>query len=419
MTLLLKFIKKTKSHWVVTILTLIAQLNDLACMIGFFVVPFIKYPESKRVAFLVLWWYVAVVFLVLMVDSYRNNLKTNPKEIEAYQKDKIVYNVGRFGILIYLLAFFSTVFLGRNGFLKLSWFSIITIAILGILLLSITLSLLTQYKNNYLKMAKDTANFLLFFSIVVFSSIIMLVGVLYHGNESLPQYLSEFMVGLGAVPLLSMGIYWVCKMFLSEKMLKEDSDILPNSVILFIVIGFVNCILLRYAIKDDKLQEIMTTISAAILGGAITLAGVAWTIKKGDMDRQAEINKIECDRKEDDRKKNKPYLCIDTTGNAKIKIVLNPPSGYNLSIQLLTDSIFIFKGIMADGNFLESEKLIPQKESFHIELNINDYENVSLVGCDVLDNYYKFDLEFYVRNNTKFVKSIHLPKEIDIKDIQF
>ena len=74
--------------------------------------------------------------------------------------------------------------------------------------------------------------------------------------------------------------------------------------------------------------------------------------------------------------------------------------------------------MIADDKFFESEKLIPQKESFHIELNINDYQNVSFVGCDVLDNYYKFDLEFYMRSNTKLVKSIDLPKEIDIKDIQ-
>lgn len=418
MTLLLKYIKKIKINWLTTMLTLVVQLNDLICLLGFFIVPFIKFPEVIRIPILCAWIYTAVIFFIFGIAAYNDGLENDDKEIEEYKKDKVVYTVGRIGILVYFVAILGLILLTRNSYLKLSLLAIIGIAVLGLLLFAIIIALLTQYKNNYFKMAKDTVRFLFVFFAVIFFSIIMFVGVLVHGNENFPKYFSELLVGISTIPLLLVGIYLVCKMFLSSKMLKEKSDALPISIVLFIAIGIVTCILLRYTITDDKMQEIMTAIFASILGGAITLAGVAWTIKKGDMDRQAEIKEIEHDRKKEDKKKNKPYLCIDTTGNAKIKIALQHPGGYNLSIQLLTDAIFIFKGVIADDRFFESEKLIPQKESFHIELNINDYQNVSLVGCDVLDNYYKFDLEFYMRSNTKLVKSIDLPKEIDIKDIQ-
>ena len=418
MTILIKYIEKIKIAWLSKILASLCLINDFTCFAGVFVMPFIKYPEKAKILFLIFWSYAAVIFCVSMIVVLHRELKTNQKEIDEYKKDKVVYIVGRLGALLYFVSMFCLIFLARNDYMNISLLSMIGIAVLGLLLFAIIIAMLTQYKNNYVKMAKDTINFLFAFFVVILFSILMFAGILAHGNENFPKYFSEFLVGISAVPLLLGGIYLVCKMFLSSKMLNEKSDSLPISIVLFIAIGIVTCILLRYAITDDKMQEITTTIFASILGGAITLAGVAWTIKKGDMDRQAEIKEIEHDRKEEDKKKNKPYLCIDTTGNAKIKIAIQHPGGYNLSIQLLTDAIFIFKGVIADDKFFESEKLIPQKESFHIELNINDYQNVSFVGCDVLDNYYKFDLEFYMRSNTKLVKSIDLPKEIDIKDIQ-
>lgn len=38
----------------------------------------------------------------------------------------------------------------------------------------------------------------------------------------------------------------------------------------------------------ENLQTIITTIVAAVLGGALTLVGVAWTIKKSDKDKREE-----------------------------------------------------------------------------------------------------------------------------------
>ena len=63
------------------------------------------------------------------------------------------------------------------------------------------------------------------------------------------------------------------------------------NVIIFVidVLSFLTLIIyLIYVIPEEfaSLQSIITTIVAAVLGGAITIAGVAWTIKKTEKDRR-------------------------------------------------------------------------------------------------------------------------------------
>ena len=43
--------------------------------------------------------------------------------------------------------------------------------------------------------------------------------------------------------------------------------------------------------ENNNLQEIVLALASAVIGGALTLAGVAWTIKKTDDDRKAEEKK--------------------------------------------------------------------------------------------------------------------------------
>ena len=315
MSLLLKFFEKIKYGWLKKLLIGILCFLDFACVIGFFVLPFIRYSEKFVVFAFILWSCSALLFCVAAFIMYKNDLKSDKKAIEEYQKDKVVYTVGRFGVLLYFVSMFCLVFLTRNDLVKVSLFGIIGIAILGLLLFGVIITLLTQYKNNYLKMAKDTFRVLYVFFAVILFSVVMLSGIMVHGNENYPEYVSQFFVGISAIPLLLGGIYLVCKMFLSNKMLNEKSDGLPISIILFIALGIITCILLRYVITDCKMQEIMTTIFASILGGSITLAGVAWTIKDGTAKRDEELKRVENERKEEERKKLTPYIMVTPATN--------------------------------------------------------------------------------------------------------
>lgn len=70
-------------------------------------------------------------------------------------------------------------------------------------------------------------------------------------------------------------------------------------LVLELLFGMGIAIYLIYIIPNDTLQSIIVAIVAAVFGGLFTLIGVAWTFKKGDIDR-----------KEDERKKNIPYMKV-------------------------------------------------------------------------------------------------------------
>ena len=76
---------------------------------------------------------------------------------------------------------------------------------------------------------------------------------------------------------------------------KAVKNILPFELIIVLALT----IYLIYIIKDSTLQSIIMTIVAAVYGGLFTLIGVAWTIRKGDKDRQADLTRREQERKED------------------------------------------------------------------------------------------------------------------------
>lgn len=56
--------------------------------------------------------------------------------------------------------------------------------------------------------------------------------------------------------------------------------------------------------------ETFVSIYAAVLGGGITLAGVAWTIKDGDDKRKEDWQRHEDGRREEERKKHIPYIKV-------------------------------------------------------------------------------------------------------------
>lgn len=137
---------------------------------------------------------------------------------------------------------------------------------------------------------------------------------------------------------------------------------------------------------DNSLRDIITTIVAAVYGGLFTLIGVAWTIRKGDADRNKELARIEKERKEEDRKKHVPYL--------KIVIGMRPSCFVKCNIEQLLD--------------FDDEKSIAQiDEGTFYGITIRDFivknvssDNILLQGILLDDKFYNFDIKQLLEVNT-------------------
>ena len=288
MSLLFKLIMKIKNIVIFSILSILLGLIMLSFVVGFFALPFIVYSPQIKNIFLGIWCFCAIEFFIEMILVAKSELKKNKKEIEEYKKDKIVYWFLRLSAGLSCIFTFLLAFLKMNYQFPISVYDIIFAFVCFLVIVALISNLLSMYKNKYKQMMQDGA--LLF--LCLFCLLCISAGIMAYNEESST---AKILIGIGATVLLVIGIRYVFKFLLSI----EKINTVSSSIILFMTIGILGGILLRYVITDCKLQEILTSIFAAVIGGAITLAGVAWTIKKGDNDRKAE-----------NRRKAKPFIGI-------------------------------------------------------------------------------------------------------------
>ena len=94
--------------------------------------------------------------------------------------------------------------------------------------------------------------------------------------------------------------------------------------------GVAITVYLIFLIPNDALQTIVLSITAAVYGGLLTLVGVAWTIKDTNEKRKEDLIRVETERKEEERKKNIPYIRLafnkdlpPLVANATMENILN------------------------------------------------------------------------------------------------
>ena len=211
--------------------------------------------------------------------------------------------------------------------------------------------------------------------------------------------------------LLLIAISNLIKVFLGK------TEIFKKFILWDLLIALVLTAFLIYKIpeKYGSLQSIVTTIVAAVYGGMLTLTGVAWTIK-----RQDEI------RKEDEKKKIKPYIVLtnDTFNMSNIKkFGFANSEGYGKIGEdktYILDEEFLIKNVGRSACVLAYIKINGKKqnslmqslvkdekvliESFHqkniVKIAEDDLSSIRIGIYDIDYNLYEYDVLFSIGMKT-------------------
>ncbi len=226
------------------------------------------------------------------------------------------------------------------------------------------------------------------------------------------------------------------------------------AILLFTIVETIAALYLLFWVKptdgqvvDNTLFSSIVGVYAAVIGGVLTLAGVAWTIKQTEKARKDDIERMENERKEEEKMKYRPLVfCLDpqhTTvrenlsvyfdnaiSNKSIVIRNKGVQDFIVSQLFLRNADFSFsslKGICVDDNLIcfEIAQTLNKNQNYHILFNFGfcykgKIEEFSLLLVDLLENYYILTTNFDIEGREIFVKSgIELiPVSIDFDNLK-
>lgn len=174
-------------------------------------------------------------------------------------------------------------------------------------------------------------------------------------------------------------------------------------------------IYLIYLIPNDKnLQNIVLAIIAAVVGGVLALAGVAWTIKDGNKQRQEELHRVEYERKEEERKKIIPFVALDTDNKEPNHTITingicysdknNKRFSYNIANFNIVNtelSIFSIGGLYFNNRVSLCRSFSLINKNWIVKFDIEDVVSLSeelsdfgIYAQDLIGNEYKIPLDF-------------------------
>lgn len=177
--------------------------------------------------------------------------------------------------------------------------------------------------------------------------------------------------------------------------------------------------------------ETFVSVYAAVLGGAITLAGVAWTIKDANDKRKEDLQRIENDRIEEDRQKYRPIVHVYAGPFSGVKTDISVFSWLHdtdkiskTATETLTvasrihscyfgntdfSNVYVW-GIKINGHMTHFSSIRYIKKESYFYLDFSDkplytekpIETISLILEDVLENLYELPLEHTLSSSFKW-----------------
>ena len=196
--------------------------------------------------------------------------------------------------------------------------------------------------------------------------------------------------------------------------------------------GIAITVYLIFLTPDDALQTIVLSITAAVYGGLLTLVGVAWTIKDTNEKRKEDLIRVETERKEEERKKNIPYIRLafnkdlpPLVANATMVNILDFENSEELArlernvfyqisikdfiIKNLSNTNIILNGVIAYGKYFEFSRmeivepdaccLIKTTKNTMISVAYPE-QSIHLVVSDTLGHQYKTECHLTLESGT-------------------
>lgn len=196
--------------------------------------------------------------------------------------------------------------------------------------------------------------------------------------------------------------------------------------------GIAITVYLIFLIPNDSLQTIVLSITAAVYGGLLTLVGVAWTIKDTNEKRKEDLTRVETERKEEERKKNIPYIRLSFNkdlpplvanatmihgldfGNPHELAKLDNKVFYQISIKdfiikNISKTNIILNGVIAYGKYFEFSRMeIVEPDAYCLIKTTNNSmlsvtypeQSISLIISDTLENQYKTECHLVLEIGT-------------------
>ena len=408
--------KKRLKAFFKTVIRIFSKIVLFLSLPVFLIVPFLSRVMDHTLA---QWlWYPALI-ISLIWGFYSPNEKvvkeTKIEKIFGKKGSGIIGNIS----FLWLVLLFAVVFI-INYYSLLNWFWFVFIIFLPMPLLGCVGMYFYSKKQGLLDFENQFPFFRKSLYWIFFYWLIDFFYMTLFIEEQIPMYI------LGGLTLILI-LYSLVVSFLSPIQQPLVNKIRKFGLIQDFVIGIGLTVYLLWTIENKELQQILTTVIAAVYGGLLTLVGVAWTIRQGQKERADDRRQLEEDRKEEERKKYYPIASLYPAYITPDCTVMISPTHKNVNIQSSiykietffirnTDfsSFFISKLIIDNEKYsLNTFPFVEKKAFVKFDLSkiclIEVPKRISIIIEDMIGNGYTMGLDFKVNtdNSIKIVGCYH------------
>lgn len=203
--------------------------------------------------------------------------------------------------------------------------------------------------------------------------------------------------------------------------LSENTNITKTIIfsLIFVILGYISIYASSYGLEDNTIFNSLITLFSSIIGGGITLVGVAWTINH---------NKLEKRKEEEQKAKPVVFICDPRTVSLRsdnllkallysynkkgtLKKAHSNKTGYVLPQILIDNSDYshvIVRGFRINDDFhiYDYGQVLPKDETLYLKSDFRfqyskEINYVSIILQDMLENLYELVLNFTIVKDRK------------------